>query len=39
MPNYRLYEALKASWVAAHPEATPARYTAAVLLIARRCGL
>jgi hypothetical protein len=39
MANYSLYEALKAAWVLAHPDATPAQYTAAILAIARRCGL
>jgi hypothetical protein len=33
------YERLKAAWIAAHPEATPAQYTAAMIEIARKCGV
>jgi hypothetical protein len=34
-----LYEFEKRLWVSEHPEATPAEYSAAMLAIARRCGV
>jgi hypothetical protein len=37
--SYHQYEAAKASWIASHPYATPAQYTAAMLRIARKLGL
>lgn len=33
------YERLKAAWIAAHPDATPAQYETAMRELARRCGL
>ncbi len=33
------YESLKAAWIAAHPNATPAEYTRAMRRIARRLGI
>jgi hypothetical protein len=36
---WQLYEAAKAAWIASHPNATPAQYTAAMIAIARRLGL
>jgi hypothetical protein len=33
------YEVAKAAWVAAHPDATPAEYEAAMRRLARECGL
>lgn len=33
------YERLKAAWIAAHPDATPAQYEAAMRAIARKAGL
>ena len=33
------YEQRKQDWVAAHPDATPAQYDAAVCSIARECGV
>jgi len=38
-PDYARYERLKAEWINAHPEATPAEYTAAITRIARECGI
>ena len=38
-PNYRLYATLKYEWVLTHPNSTPAEYDAAILAIAKRCGL
>ena len=35
----REYERRKRKWIAAHPEATPAEYTAAMTRIARECGV
>ena len=37
-PSQR-YEAAKAVWIATHPEATPDQYQAAMIELARRCGL
>lgn len=33
------YEAAKSAWIASHPVATPAEYTAAMTRIARQCGV
>lgn len=33
------YEAKKAAWIAANPNATPAEYTKAMREIARKCGV
>lgn len=33
------YERLKAEWIAANPNATPAEYTQAMREIARKCGV
>lgn len=33
------YEAAKRAWIAAHPDASPAEYEAAMLRIARECGV
>lgn len=38
-PNYALYEHMKATWVARHPDATPAQYEAAIRKIAQHCGV
>lgn len=35
----RKYECMKADWIAQNPDATPAEYTAAMIRIARRCGV
>lgn len=35
----RLYEVLKAAWLASHPDASPAEYEAAMRLLARKAGL
>ncbi len=35
----REYEAQKSAWIAAHPEATPEQYQAAMTEIARRVGV
>jgi len=37
--SWATYEAAKAAWIAAHPNATPAEYAAAMTVIARRLGL
>ena len=37
--DYALYEQRKAEWIAAHPEATPAEYQAAMTRIARALGV
>jgi len=37
-PNFARYEAKKAAWVKANPDATPAEYEAAMRAIARECG-
>lgn len=37
--SWHAYEAAKAAWIAAHPNATPAEYEAAMRRIARRLGL
>ena len=37
--NYSAYEAAKAQWIAANPEATPAQYERAMRRLARRCGI
>jgi hypothetical protein len=39
MPDFALYEKLKAEWVKAHPNATPDEYQAAMVAIAQRCGV
>ena len=36
---WNAYEAAKDVWLASHPEATPAEYTAAMTRIARECGV
>lgn len=33
------YELMKANWIAAHPNATPAEYAKAMRVIARKCGV
>lgn len=33
------YEFLKAKWIANNPGATPKQYTAAMLVISRKCGI
>ena len=37
--SWHCYELMKLGWIATHPNATPAEYAAAMLAIARRCGL
>ena len=37
--SYQAYEAAKRAWVAAHPDATPAQYDAAMRAIAERLGV
>ena len=37
--RWRLYEAQKFAWSAAHPEATPLEYEQAMQEIAKRCGV
>lgn len=37
--KWRRYEQLKEQWIAAHPGATPAEYTAAMARISRQCGV
>lgn len=39
MGNHSRYEAMKAAWIACHPDATPAEYQAAMKKIARECGV
>jgi DNA-binding MurR/RpiR family transcriptional regulator len=39
MPDFALYEKLKAEWIAAHPNSTPEEYHAAMAAIAQRCGI
>jgi hypothetical protein len=36
-PDYAMYEAKKAAWIKANPQATPAEYEAAMRVIAREC--
>ena len=38
-PPARRYEALKAAWKAANPDATPAEYQAAMIALAKKAGL
>lgn len=33
------YEYLKAQWVENNPNATPQQYTAAMVVLARKCGI
>ena len=35
----RRYEALKAAWIRANPEASPREYEAAMALLARKAGI
>ena len=37
--SWTSYEAAKAAWIASHPEATPAQYSAAMGELARIFGL
>lgn len=37
--SFQNYELEKRHWISAHPEATPAEYSQAMLEIARRCGV
>lgn len=37
--NYSLYEFLKRAYVAAHPDATPEDYQAAMKRFAKECGV
>jgi len=37
--NYLAYEAEKAAWIAANPDATPDQYEAAMREIAKRLGV
>jgi len=37
-PDFAMYEAKKAGWVKANPDATPPEYEAAMRAIARECG-
>lgn len=38
-PDFARYEMLKKRWVDRHPAATPEEYTAAMVMIAQRCGI
>lgn len=38
-PNFKLYEAEKATWVRRHPDSTPAQYQEAMRVIAQKCGI
>lgn len=37
--NWQTYEAAKRAWIAAHPNATPEQYDAAMRAIAKRVGV
>ena len=37
--SYAVYESAKAAWLAAHPDATPEEYEAAMRRIAAECGV
>lgn len=37
--RWQAYEAAKRAWIAAHPDATPEQYDAAMRAIARRYGV
>ena len=39
VPDYSRYAQLKAAWIYSHPDATPAQYTAAMVRLARECGV
>jgi len=38
-PRFADYEQQKREWIAAHPNATPEEYQAAIAHIAMRCGI
>jgi hypothetical protein len=37
--RFQRYERLKAQWIEEHPDSTPDQYTAAMVAIAKRCGV
>jgi len=38
-PRWQDYEIQKQQWIRTHPEATSAEYQAAMVMLARRCGV
>jgi hypothetical protein len=38
-PDYVRYERLKTVWIATHPRATAAEYQAAMVRLAKKCGV